>query len=323
MTLRPQDLRGHHHQKVVHRRANSGISTSSYTDLSPQLGPLGRYWSRGVGLTEPQAARANPSARTATQAAGILTAFNGAFVSLLVGVLLTKAAGLPNGVAVAGALGTWGASVALGFGPLAKAVFRQLHRPLRQSELEPILEKVTDPLDRTFLNLAMDVVRQEIPKRDQDAVREAVAALAQALDRLPEVHPSAVDPTALLAEADATERRSHEESDRLTSDSLQRQADALRRRAAAVDRSALSAKRVCALRAELLAQMEALREGIAAMATDTTEASAVHLAPLSEAVRLVAAEVVSTIDAKAEVDALTSRTSPATDENVQPVGRRL
>lgn len=323
MNLNPQDLRGQHHQKIVHKRANQGITTAPFVDHAPQLGRLGRYWSRGSGMDEAEAARVAPHVKPVADLVGMLGGLMGSLGSSLAAVLLHKKLGVPNEIAFPLFAAGTGLSVWLSAAPLPRIAFLQLHRPVRPSEIDPLIAEAEDDLDRTFLNLARDVLRQEIPERDQKAVREAVAALAQALDRLPEVHPSAVDPAALLAEADAIDRRSHEESDRLTSDSLQRQAAALRRRAAAADRSALSAKRVAALRGELKAQMEALREGIAAMATDTTEASAVHLAPLSEAVRQVAAEVVSTIDAKAEVEALTARASSASEESVQAVGRRL
>lgn len=307
------------YQSVIHRRANTNTGVTTAADAAPRLGILGRIWSAGAGLTPEQAAHSNPVASMATQPIAWLTGFLGTFFSGITTLVLTKKGVIPPGMGAPAFFAASGTLIAAGFGPLARLSFLHLHRALRPSEIEEIREAATDDLDRTFLSLVLDAVRQRMSERDAVEIRSTIAALADALDRLPEVPPSSVDTTALFAEAQAREQESLEEADRLTSDSLQRQAEALRRRAAAAERSALSGKRVAALRGELKAQMEALREGLAAMATDTTEASALHLGALSEAVRQVAAEVVSTIDAKAEVAALMTPTVET--PNVQRLGR--
>ena len=92
--------------------------------------------------------------------------------------------------------------------------------------------------------------------------------------------------------------------DQVISESLERRADAIMRRTEANERSALGVLRTSALCAEIEAQIDALREGIAAL--DVSYGSADHttasdLASLSESARRVASEATSTADAHVEL----------------------
>ncbi len=309
MDLFPHDLRARHHSQVIYKRATAGYGQGVPLEPPPpKLGFLGRIWAHGSGLTEAQAARGNSAAATQTQTATWLTGGLGSFLSGITMLLVCKKTGLDPAVGWA----TWSAitagSFALGGGPLGLMTFRTLSsEPLSASELEILTEKAESELDRAFLGLVRDAIRSNLPDPPASEVRKSIAALGEALDSLPEVGPSAIDPEQLRAEADQIDAQALAETDRITSDSLTRRADALRRRADSAERTALAGKRTAALRAEIQAQMEALREGLAALSVDTAKSSLADLSDLAENVRRVAAEAVGSLDAEAEIERISPR----------------
>ena len=110
-------------------------------------------------------------------------------------------------------------------------------------------------------------------------------------------------------------------------ESLERRADALERRADAHDRSAQYVRRSAALRSEIEAQIEALREGLSAFNAGMIATG--DMAHLSESARRVASEAVSAADAREEVESWLSSPPPAAQaspaaepERVATVGRR-
>jgi hypothetical protein len=232
-------------------------------------------------------------------------------------LIAAKKGGVPPELALA----TWtlvtAGMVGLGLGPGARWAFRNLHEePLTETEVDILREKTDDSLTRAFLDLVRDAVRQEVSDPPASQVRAGIAALAEAIDRLPEVVREPVDTAALRAEADTLSAQSLDERDRLTADSLERRADALRRRATSAELSALTAKRTHALRAEIQAQIEALREGIVALTPGSQAHEVADLSTLAETVRRVASEATASADARAELagypTAVASEETPAT-----------
>ena len=332
MDLFPQDLRARHHALIVKRRSWGvrGSATPAGYEASLEAAPpaapgwLGRIWVRGTGLTEAQAARALPNASMGTQ--GSLWGF-GTSGSFLIGIPLLIAShksGLDPALAWSAWLAASAGCFALGGGPLARWSLRSvIDKPLAESELELLAEKAESELEKTFLSLVRDAIRTPLPDPPATEVRESIAALGEALDSLPDVSPAAVDPEALRAEAEGIEALAVAETDRVTSDSLARRADALRRRAVSSERTALASKRTAALKAEIAAQMETLREGLAALGADTASSALADLSDLAESVRRVAAEAVSAIDAETEIAGISPKpvTTSATEET--PVRQSL
>ncbi|MGC4042382.1 MAG: hypothetical protein QM758_01080 [Armatimonas sp.] len=312
MDLFPYDLRARHHTQTVYARAMAGYGQPGVSTPAepppPKLGFLGRIWAKGSGLTEAQAARVNPAASTHTQASTWLTGGLGSFFSGMVFLILCKKSGLDPAIGWASWTAATAGLFALGAGPFAQAAFKDLNRkPLSVSEIDALVEKSEDDLERTFLGLVRDAIRTNLPDPPASEVRKSISALAEALDSLPEVAPSAVDTDNLRAEADSIDAQALAETDRVTSDSFTRRADALRRRAESAERTALAGKRTAALKAEIQAQIEALREGLAALSVDTARSSLADLSHMAENVRRVAAEAVSSIDAENEVDRISPR----------------
>lgn len=310
MELFPHDLRARHHALLIKRRSYGvrGSATPQGYEGSLEPAPaappgwLGKVWAKGSGLTEAQASRALPNSSMGTQ--GSLWGF-GATASFLFGLPLLIAAnksGLDPALAWSAWLAATTGAFALGGGPLARWALRSVSdKPLVEGELELLVEKAESELEKSYLALVRDAIRTNLPDPPATEVRKSIAALGEALDSLPEVGPSSVDPEALRAEAEGIETLALAETDRVTSDSQSRRAEALRRRAASAERTALAGKRTAALKAEIAAQMEALREGLAALSADTASTALADLSDLAESVRRVAAEAVSALDAEAEI----------------------
>ena len=316
MELFPHDLRARHHALLIKRRSygvrGAGTPSGYEGSLEPvpaaKPGWLGKIWSKGSKLTEAQASRALPNSSMGTQ--GSLWGV-GASGSFLIGMPLLIAA-QKSGMDPALAWSAWMAATAgcfaLGGGLLARFAFRSVSdKPLVESELELLTEKAETDLEKTFLSLVRDAIRTSLPDPPASEVRKSIAALGEALDSLPEVAPSAVDPAALRAEAEGIDALSLAEADRVTSDSYSRRADALRRRAESAERTSLAGKRTAALKAEIQAQMEALREGLAALGADGATTALADLASLAESVRRVAAEAVSALDAETEIEKISPK----------------
>jgi hypothetical protein len=139
-----------------------------------------------------------------------------------------------------------------------------------------------------------------------------VQALGEAIDRLPPIIVAPLDIEAVRQEAAALLEQARSEADRVVAESLARRADALGRRASANERSAQLVRRTAALRAEIAAEIEALREGLATFHTGTTDSG--EMAHLSESARRVAAEAIAVATAREELDG----SQPLSREPVQP-----
>jgi hypothetical protein len=268
----------------------------------PRLGPLGRFWTRGTGMDDQEAAEA--VARMGPAAGGMAAGMSAGAVMLLAMSGMMIGQGHPEIAAIFGAQVAFMASMAA-FMP--RTLLRRWHgTPVSAEELDTLIGRLSptgeDALERQYLTLVREAMNQDdIPAEAQPEIRGALRSLGQALDRLPPLPPAGADPAALREELAAVRARAAAETDPVIQASLERQADALERSAASADRSSLLLRRTAALRAELSAQTEALRLGLASFYGGGGDISG--LAHLSETVRSVAAEAASVADARAEVDA--------------------
>lgn len=310
MRIYPQDLGPRWHPLSILARTHSLGLINARTlpePPAPRMGRLGRLWSRGAGIQPSEAAAALP-------AAGSVTVFPLIYFWIWTAIL----GAIPIGMGLHGALplaeasglgaALFGAGGALGL-LLPRRLFRRLHeQPLKVEEIEVLLERSMAESDRAFLSLVRDAIRIPDPAHAPEAgenARTAIRALAEALDRLPAVSTEPMDSDAARAEARQLQEQARAETDRVTAESLERQARAVLHRVEAHERSALLAKRSVTLRAEIDAQIAALREGLAALQTEAPDAAG--FAFLADAARQVATEAVQLAAAREELDDLLHR----------------
>jgi hypothetical protein len=305
----PEDLGSWRHLQIMHRRTYAE-AVGSQSDVprlesppSPRLGPLGRFWARGSGLTPEQAARVLPGCAMATMTHQYLWPLLWVFLG-----------GLFPVVAVAGGkLGqadpTWALPYLTGSTGIAaylsarlcRSVVRKANRtPLKPGEVEA-LPGVYDDLERAYLGLVLQAIRQTVPAQAEAEVRKTLRALGEAIAELPGVAPADDDSGEILREAERLRGEAAAEPDAVVAESLERQAESLARRAESVRRSALLVRRMAMIRQEMAVQMETLRAGLAAFTTGAGNvADLVHLA---DSVRRVATEADAIAAAREELDA--------------------
>lgn len=312
MKLFPQDLRDRQHSQLVRARAHYSASTTTPLNPNaplpePQLGLLGKFWAKGLGMSDRQAAVGNAVASEWTQGTAWLTSLLGSLLPGMIVAITAKKTGLDPALAWAAFLSSSAAISAAGFGPLAQLAFRSLHKPIQAVELESLMKDSVDALEVAYLRLVRDAILISVPATAESDIRDAIMALGEAIDRLPLVTIEAIDLAGIRAEALALRETALGEPDRVTAESIERRADALERRARAHEHSALLARRAAALRAEIHAQIETLREGLAGHQLENGLAPTVAFSELSETARRVAQEAASTAGAKAEIEVVQAR----------------
>ena len=264
----------------------------------PRLGVVGRFCCEGTGMDERSAAALVPAAKNAltTSFVPLLPAIPLTFLSsvLLFIPLHTPIALLPVYLAL---IGLSAASIGISW---ARVRFRRLlEAPLTPEEVDRLLEKTPGPMDRRFLELVRDAVRQPGPAAAEKNVREALGSLAAAIERLPPIEAEPLDTAALREEAHSLERQAAIEPDRVTAESLERRARALLNSAQTHEHSALMFRRAAALRSEIESQMVAMREGLVALHSQSLDTAG--LAELAHSAREVATEAVRLADAREEL----------------------
>lgn len=317
MKLYPQDLRDRLHAVIIRRRANGGYGEAApAAGLSlaaglpaPRLGKLGRQWTRGLGLNEREAA-AGLGAASASLSSAKWT------VPILVGIPLVIFAfweafvpTSPDWLLVAESLAAWGTVTSLSMTVLPRHAVRGLYRkPLSVSEIDGLLPGARTRIDIAYMGLIRDAAGAAVLPDAEAGLREALRALGRAADSLPPTVSTPRDTDALRRDALAARAGAKQEQDEVVAASWGRQADALERQAAALDRASGVTRRAQVLRAEVLAQMEALRAGLADFRLDAATDTAL-LCVLSESARRVAAEASDATQARQELEAFV--TAPA------------
>jgi hypothetical protein len=312
MQLYPQDLSDNDHARLIQKRAMTASGTAAAYDPNaplpePKLGKLGRLWAKGLGMTDRQAAVGNANASSWTQGTGWGTAIFGPFLTGLIVLIMAKKHGLDPNIAWASFGAATAGFSAMGFGPFAEAAFRSLHKPLQVTEVEGLIKETVEELEKAYLALLRDVLLTDVPEKAEADIRAAVEALGEAIEKLPRVRIEPFDTAALRLEAAQLQQQALTEPDRVTADSISRRADALERRAEAHEHSALLAKRAAALRAEILAQIETLREGLAGHQLEDGVGPTVAFAELSDTARRVAQEASAAAEARQELAQVQAR----------------
>ena len=320
MQIFPQDLGEKWNALLVRQRAVSagGVRGPARFFSDRPMGLLGRLWTRGQVA---DAERADALARAAAPPLFGVTFLSCYFA--FIASLITLGAGsshhLPaETIAVLmGELWVLGGIIGV---TGSRALFRKYHQqPLKSEEVEALLDGCTEEVDRAFLGLVRDATRQSAPPETEANVRAALEGLDAAIGKLPAVQVSVLDAVALRAEAASLLEQSRAEPDRVTAESMERRARAIEHRVASNERSALLARRSTALREEILAQIEALREGIAALSTHAPDFSG--LAYLAQTARQVASEAGELASAREELEgSLAGLPRPAAAE--EPVRAR-
>ena len=264
----------------------------------PQLGIVGCLCSQGMDLDQNSAAALVPAAKE-TISYSLVPLLPALPISIVGSVVLFIPLHAPIGLlpVYLGAVGLTFASIGIGW---ARSRFRRLlEAPLSAEEVDRLLEKTSGLMERRFLELVRDAVRQPGPAAAEQNVREALGSLAAAIERLPPLEAAPLDTVALREEAQALELQAGTEPDRVTAESLERRARALLYSAQTHEHSALMFRRAAALRSEIESQIVAMREGL--MALHAQKLDAAGFAELANSAREVATEAVRLAAAREEL----------------------
>ncbi len=310
MKLYPQDLRDRQHAAIIRRRSYgvyNGAAPSAYTNLYadltvPRLGRLGCLWTRGTRLTEREAAIGVPAASASVGVAQ----WAGPGCTILPLILSVMVASNFHGQSaweiVGCAVGVWGIVIGMSMTVFPSLAVRRLYeKPLSLGEIDTLWPGANDEIAHAYLGLMQDAVGCSVPPDAEAGLRDALRSLGRAADSLPSHVPPPQNTKALRQQAADVLARARLEKDTVASTSLERQAEALERQAAASDRSALVTYRAHVLRAEVLAQMEALQAGLADFRTNAAPDTAL-LSALSDNAQRVADEASHVAQARAELE---------------------
>jgi len=284
MNLFPEDLGEKRCRPLVARRAGRAVSPTE--GAPPPVGFWGRRWlgRQKEQISGEEAQTTLRAVRTPARVWSVvgLLPTPGALACLLAFLFQPDTHDAPSLLLGAGAGGIWAWFFAFAQPRrlLARGHRRMYAQPVTPGEIAALLPQAHDELERSYLTLVMDVVRQEVagvqeqgPASGTD-LRSALHALGDAIDRLPatravghlslggetpdimtEVLRRTAAETLILAQA---------EPDRVVAASLIRRVEALHRRADATARANVLVRRFAVLRQEMAAETEALRAGLAA-----------------------------------------------------------
>jgi hypothetical protein len=325
MRIFPKNLGLAWHVRLV--QARDSIKKLGAEAPQPQLGVIGRLCSQDMDLDESSAAALAPAA-SETISYCLVPLIPALPISLVSSGILFGALHAPIGFLplYLGTLALAAAGSGIGWG---RARFRRLiEARLSAEEVDRLLEKTPGSMDRRFLELVRDAVRQPGSAAAEEHVQAALGSLAAAIALLPPIETVPLDTAALREEAQALQLQAETEPDRVTADSLERSARALLYSAQTHDHSALMIRRAATLRSEIEKQMAAMREGLIALHSPTLDAAG--LAELANSAREVATEAVRMAAAREELDralenrpAVTATTAGISPPSLQTIGTPL
>jgi hypothetical protein len=306
----PQDLSERWHLDLLRRRTIPGINSHAFAAAQPPsdkpLGWLGRFWTAGFPLPPGRAAKA---IRCMPQKIILPTVFSLylGFMGTAISMGFLKESGNPGAAFVVLPL-VWSlAALLLTMAP--RSSFRNMHqRAISPEEVDGLLEKCQDDLEREFLHLLHDVTCQPANEETETAVVTAIGAIQKAMERLPAIPVSPLDAADLREQASELLESARLEPDTITASSIERRAQAILHRVAANEQSSLLARRSSALRAEIMAQILALREGVAALQVNSPDFTG--LGELAQAAQRVASEAAGVAEARAELEGAISSSTP-------------
>ena len=321
MKILPSDLGMQHHAALLRLRAmsagtgttgNAGASGSflsmpSKGDRQAKPGLLGRMWVSGLGLDDSAAASVLDGVKPMSY--GTIGGFvGGGGMGMLGPIIASLANHNPALAAVFGAVSM--GFVGVGFTSPGLMLRHWNRKPLTSGEMDTLIHSIAEnPLEKTYLMLVRDLVQQDVPDAAAVEVCQSLNSIGEAIYKLPNVSVYGTqEDDVLLASAEASHQAALQEPDSVIAASLFRRAEAQASAAQAASHSALMIRRAKALRDELMAQMEALRLGIASYQSGETDTT--HLTRLAGRVRSVATEATTIAQSKNELEAAVGGLNP-------------
>jgi len=189
--------------------------------------------------------------------------------------------------------------------------------PLTASEMSDLIQCAGDnQLMKEYLLLTREAIQQSnLPQQGEKNLREAIRALGDAIDRLPETPLAAANSKEMKLDVEATRNALMNEKDTVVYASLQRRLLAQESSLKSVERAMVISRRTQALRDEIFAQIESVRLGIASFQEGAHE-TGTNFSVIADSIRLVSAEASSVADAQVELDSYlhTSSVQQTTEE---------
>lgn len=312
MELSPRDLGNERYLSVLRKRLTPMTAQNGTppTDVGPRSLPhrrirrgrrLRRYWVRDLNLDEATGEETASLLWHGTPGVGMRVGSIILSMYALIGTLIAFAIG-GGGILVGMSIILFWALLLSVMATSPRKTIKQLDsKPLTVTEVESLLPTARGRLERSYLNLVLDALRQDAPSVSaQSDVRAALRYLGDAVSKLPADASPAVDPLKLRAEASERRRTATGEADVVVRASLLREAEALERRAAVGEQNQ-SARRASALRREVRAQMDALRAVLVAY-NSTNQTDTTSVAHLAESIQRAASEAQAAALARRELE---------------------
>ena len=320
MNLLPEDLGEKRCRILAARRV--GRPAPAVEEAPPRVGFWGRRWlgKRKETMSAEQARVTLQAVRGPARFSSVvgLVALPGTLSCLVAALFQLSSPDAAPLLLGAGATGAWSWFFTIAQPRrLAARKHQQMYGwAVTSSEVAALLPQAHDELERSYLTLVMDVVRQEVAGAQEQGpasgtdLRSALRALGDAIDKLPATR--AVGHLALGGEtpdimtevlrrtAAETLLQAQAEPDRVVAASLIRRVEALHRRADATTRANVLVRRFAVLRQEMAAETEALRASLAAYYTGAHDIA--DLTRLADDMQRVAAEAAAMTAAVEEVD---------------------
>jgi hypothetical protein len=310
------------------RGAVSNILTIANTNPAPpselkegetgkSLGFLGHIQTGGLGLPPEIARRVFDAIKTKTigMTCGMAGGFGGGFGCNGIWML---ASGRPE-LQIMGSIFTMVGTMGVLGGILIPRFMLQkaYSAPLTASEMSDLIQCAGDnQLMKEYLLLAREAIQQSnLPQQGEKNLREAIRALGDAIDRLPETPLAAANSKEMKLDVETTRSALMNEKDPVVSASLQRRLLAQESSLKSVERAMVISRRTQALRDEIFAQIESVRLGIASFQEGAHE-TGTNFSVIADSIRLVSAEASSVADAQVELDSYlhTSSVQQTTEE---------
>ncbi|GAB4452456.1 MAG: hypothetical protein OHK0029_03390 [Armatimonadaceae bacterium] len=296
MDLTPQDLGTERYISILRERL---IPISMYSNPAMQGGTalrkrrtpkaLRKHWVRDLNLDEKTADDAADLVLQGTPGTGMKVGVILATAYMWMAAFIALGAGAPPVFPLLFVF-LWFAVMSVSLSSPRRALKKAHERTLTVSEVESLLPTARGRLERMYLHLTLDVMRQEIPSESaRNDIRAALRHLGDAISKLPAEPVSTLDAAALRREALALRQQAATEHDSFVQSSLNRQAETLERRASLAAQNSRSARRTAALRREARLQMDALRSVLLAHAQVDNQ-SVSEVGRLSEVVHRISSE---------------------------------
>jgi len=316
MQIYPRDLGTERYLSILRRRFTPAVlnhpaaayhHANEFSLNRPDGGPsrlrrrVGRFWVRGLNLDEKTGEEAARIAWHSQHGVGIRVGMAILSSYLLMGFIMSLAAQAPPAVPLLLLMAWFGMCAGMLSTP-RQALKRADEKALVLPEIEAMVPAARGRLERTYLNLVVDAMRQEgLSASAQNDIRAALRYLGETISRLPADAVPSANAAALRQESQERRAEAARETDSFVQKSLLRQADALAERAALAEQNGHSARRLSALRREARVQMDALRAVLVGF-QQLGQADAAGALHLSETVERIAGEAQASAVAQRELD---------------------